>query len=56
MITVISVKTYWTFVLCALGGFTESTNEPNSSFPAPWSGFLEEKSQDQRHDDSLAVK
>jgi hypothetical protein len=49
------VKTYWTFVLRALGGFRKSTNEPNSGFPARWSGFVQEKSQDQRHDDFRKV-
>ena len=34
-------------------GLQKSTNEPNSSFPAHWSGFLQEKSQNQRHDDSI---
>jgi hypothetical protein len=56
MIAVIPTKTYWTFVLFAFGGFRKSTNELNSGLPPRQSGFLEEKSQDQRHDDSLAVK
>ena len=34
-------------------GLQKSTNEPNSSFPAHWSGFLQEKSQNQRHDDAV---
>jgi hypothetical protein len=53
MIAVIPAKTYWTFVVRSLGGFRKSTNETNSGFPARWSCFLQEKSQDQCRDDSV---
>jgi hypothetical protein len=55
MIAVLPAKPYWTIVVRALGGFRKSANEPNSGFPACWSGFLQEKSQDQCHDDSVKL-